>query len=196
MRSMEDRYPSIRYDDAEIVDGIVVLGGMSNTLINQSDRVEFQSSVDRILAGVELLKKGKGQFILITGGSGLILGTGEREAIQLKRWLIRQGIPEEKIIVESESRNTAENAMFTKRILEKQGRKKVLLVTSAFHMYRSHLIFQKAGLDTVPFPVDFRAYRIFPGPEAFFPTPQAMLHSTYVIKEYLGILAYWWKGYI
>ncbi|MCE9597026.1 MAG: YdcF family protein [Spirochaetia bacterium] len=196
MRSLESRYTPLSIPETPRVDAIVVLTGMVTPLSPQKDRPEFSSAVDRILAGMDLLKNGKAPLMIVTGGSGLISQLGEPEATVLRTWLIGQGIPDTQIITESNSRNTAENASQTAAIASNRGIKKIILVTSAFHMWRSVLCFEKAGLEVVPFPVDYYIPTEFPGIEAVFPHSAGMTVTSTALKEYAGILAYRLKGYL
>ncbi len=69
----------------------------------------------------------------------------------MKEFATKLVVPDERIISETESRNTRENALYTKKILKKINAQKVILVTSAFHMPRSYAVFKKIGVNAVPF---------------------------------------------
>ena len=196
MLVLEDQHPYRTQETIPRADVAVVLAGMVNSLTGKKDRPEFISSADRILLAADLLRQGRIDTILISGGTGLISQAGESEAKILRRWLLKQGFRKEQILIEPDSRNTAENAMETAKLAHKQEWKKILLITSAFHMPRSVLCFQKVGMEVIPIPTDYYTLRVFPGPEAFVPTPGGLTLSTMALKEYLGIIAYWLRGYI
>ncbi len=191
---LEDRHAHVSIDKLERADVVVVLSGMVNPLTGYTDRPEFLESADRILAGEEILRSGHAGALLISGGSGLMLQTGESEAIILRRWLLARGWPAERVLAEETSRNTAENAEFTARILARRGWKRVILVTSAFHMPRSVFCFREAGIEPVPFPVDYYRHRVFAGPEALVPSIHSLRLATTALKEYLGFVAYWLRA--
>jgi len=193
---LEDRYPHQRIEQQEPADAVVVLAGMVNSLTGYTDRPEFLASVDRILAGEDLLRAGRARRLMISGGSGLIMQTGESEAIILERWLRAKGFPAHLLVIEASSRNTGENAVESAKIIKEKGWKRVILVTSAFHMPRSMLCFRKAGVEASAFPVDYYRHKLFAGPEALFPSITGLRLSTIAIKEYIGIVAYWMKGFI
>ncbi|MDH5654485.1 MAG: YdcF family protein [Spirochaetia bacterium] len=195
-QSLENQYPHLLTENLPQSDAIVVLSGMVNPLTGHHERPEFLSSSDRILAGEELLLKKKAPVLLISGGSGLVIQTTEKEADILRRWLIERKHNPEMILAESESKNTAENAIFTAEIAKKNNWKKIILVTSAFHMKRSVLCFQKQNLEVIPFPVDYSSVKGYYGPEFFLPSLDALDLSTTGIKEYIGLVAYSLKGYI
>jgi uncharacterized SAM-binding protein YcdF (DUF218 family) len=192
---LEERHVYQSLQTAPTADAIVVLSGMVDPLTGIGDRPEFLSSGDRILAAEELWRAKKAPQIVISGGSGLILQTGESEARILERWLTARGVP---VMAETDSRNTAENAIETAKIAHREGWRRILLVTSAFHMPRSIACFRKAAphLQIAPYPVDYYRSRDWPGPEAFFPASGAMGVSTMAVKEYIGLIAYWLRGYI
>ncbi|MBI5682342.1 MAG: YdcF family protein [Deltaproteobacteria bacterium] len=109
---------------------------------------------NRILTAARLQKK-MGVPIIVSGGS--VFGK-TAEAVIGKRFLIDLGIPENQIILEDKSRDTIENAKYSKEICDKLGFKKPMLVTIAYHMPRSIMSFKRAGMDVVPFPSLFKTW--------------------------------------
>jgi uncharacterized SAM-binding protein YcdF (DUF218 family) len=194
--TLEKRYNPVAMDQLRESDAIVVLAGMVNPLTGFQGRPEFNTAVDRILAGEELLNKKKAPMLLISGGSGLIVQIGEKEAEILRNWLIQRSHNPATILAESESKNTAENAINTAKFAKKYGWKNIVLITSAFHMHRSVLTFQKQGMQVIPFPVDYYGVEDYYGPEHFVPSMDALYLSTTGFKEYIGLIAYYLRGYI
>ncbi|RUT83307.1 YdcF family protein, partial [Mesorhizobium sp. M7A.T.Ca.US.000.02.1.1] len=100
------------------------------------------------------------------------------------------------LILENKSRNTYENAVFTKELVTPKPGETWLLVTSAFHMPRAKALFDKAGFATVPWPVDYRTS----GKEGiglFRDNPADSLQATTMaIREWIGLFAYWLSGRI
>lgn len=193
---LEDYHPQPKVAGLPPADAVIVLAGMVNALTGQGERPEFLGSADRILAGEELLLAGRAPVLMISGGSGLMLQTGESEARILERWLHARGHEPNQILIEANSRNTGENAVESAKIVRERGWRRVILVTSAFHMPRSMLCFRKAGVEAVAFPVDYYRHRVFAGPEALAPSIGGLRLSTIAIKEYIGIVAYKAKGFI
>jgi uncharacterized SAM-binding protein YcdF (DUF218 family) len=197
IRYLEDIHPSIAPDAVQSGDAVVVLTGMLMPLGRSNEGLAFENATDRILAADGLIRSGRTKLVLITGGSGLMGQGGDSEALLLQKWLKERSPQSIRILAESESRNTAENAILTARILiDKLKIKRIVLITSAFHMPRSVLCFRKAGFDVIPYPVDYRTMMETPVPEGFVPSTEALFRSTIAVKEYMGLVAYYIKGYI
>jgi len=172
-------------------DAGIVLGGMLR-YDQKFDRLQFDRGSDRLLQAIELYKKGRIKKILFSGGSGSLLVPEAKEAFYAKRFLLTIGIPEEDIIIESESRNTKENAEFTKKILdEKFPRGKYLLITSAFHMRRAMGCFTKAGVTATPYSTDrFTGPRKVAFDHLFIPNMDALFGWHTLIHEMTGFVVY------
>ncbi len=169
----------------------IVLGGMLR-YDQKFDRLQFDRGSDRLLQAIELYKNGRIKKILFSGGSGSILIPEAKEAFYAKRFLLTLGITEEDIIIESESRNTKENAEFTKKILvEKFPQGKFLLITSAFHMRRAMGCFTKAGIATTPYSTDrFTGPRKFAFDHLIIPNIDALFGWHTLIHEFTGYVVY------
>ena len=177
----------------------ILLGGYSNSqILPNHDRHNFSQSGNRFFNAYELYRTGKIEKILLTGGSGRLMGIRKKEAHGVHEFLKRIGIPEEDIIIEPESRNTYENAIFTKKILEQKNiRGNFLLITSAFHMRRSKACFDKAGVSYTPFSVDFIGEKDHWRPSnILIPDRKGFANWELLIKEWVGYIAYWVVGYI
>ena len=150
----------------------------------------------RLIKGISLFHKKFSPLIIMSGGSGSIFDQSRKEALLMKEIAMDLGVPEERIIVETESRNTRENATNTKQILDKIGAKRVLLVTTACHMPRSNALFKKIGVDAVPVASDFFIKPNPYDPFSFIPNAGDLRTSSMAIHEYIGIIAYRMKGWI
>ena len=133
------------------------MGGFSDYDYSQ-EQVQFHSATDRLMAGIKLYKTGRAKKLMIVSGSGKIMNPEEREALFVKDYLLSIGIPEKDLMIESESKNTYENAVNSTKILnEKYPKGKFILITSATHMPRAKRCFNKVGLTVTPFSVDHKA---------------------------------------
>jgi uncharacterized SAM-binding protein YcdF (DUF218 family) len=195
MRAWEPTTPDLKR--TQKYDYAIVLGGMIWYDARQ-DKPQFMRGADRIFQTIPLLQRGQIKKIIITGGSGSILHQEYKEADILKKYLVKLGIPDSSIITEDQSRNTHENALFTKKILDSLNvRDSVLFVTSAFHLRRATGSFEKAGITKlVPYPTDrYSGPRKFEFDHAFLPSPDAMDQWQLLIHEVTGYLVYKIRGY-
>lgn len=153
---LEARFPA--WDPSRgTPDGIIVLGGSVDTDLSAAHHTPVVShAADRFFASAELARRFPNARIVFTGGSANLVSPGAREADYSVPILENIGISRERLIVERDSRNTYENATFTKRLVAPKPGERWLLVTSAYHMPRSMGIFRKAGFDVEAYPVDWR----------------------------------------
>jgi len=171
----------------------VVLGGMSSVNL-KTGIVQYSSSIDRLLKAIELYKRGTIKKILITGGSGLLLHQQLKEADFLKQTCIMLGIKDTDLVLESNSKNTRENALFTKKLIGTES--KILLITSGFHMRRSAGCFKKAGFKLNVFATDPLVPSI-PSPDDYFlPKTDPLEKWNILFKEWIGFASYKVAGYI
>jgi len=135
---------------------VIVLGGFSGEDANGQG--VFNPCADRFIQALKLLTTGKASHILVSGGNGNLLAGDFRESDWVKGQLEQFKVPDSLIVIENQSRNTLENAAFSKTILaQKHLQPPYLLVTSAFHMRRARDIFQKQKMDVVPYPCNYMA---------------------------------------
>lgn len=178
----------------------IVLTGVTNLSKTAYDRTFFNKGADRITHALQLYRMGKINKILITGGQGLNPVNPQSEAELLQRFLIMTGMPAEDIWIEDQSKNTAQNAQFTREFLAQKGidtDQEFVLITSAFHMYRAKACFDKAGLKTETFPTDYYSHDVkYDIPSLLFPDSFSLEYWTKLFKEWLGILVYKLAGYL
>jgi uncharacterized SAM-binding protein YcdF (DUF218 family) len=178
----------------------VVLTGVTNLSKTAYDRTFFNKGADRITHALQLYRMGKIKKILISGGQGLNPVNPQSEAELLQRFLIMTGMPDSDILIEDQSKNTAQNAQFTKTFLTQNSiadDQQFLLITSAFHMYRAKSCFDKVGLKTQTFPVDYYSHDVkYDLPSLVYPEAKSMTIWNKLIKEWLGIAMYKLAGYI
>jgi uncharacterized SAM-binding protein YcdF (DUF218 family) len=180
-------------------DFIILLGGYSNfqTAMGKS---EFQLELkggNRLITTLNLYNKGIGKRIILTGGSGKLLGEKYGEAEYVATFLKTLGLPDSALIVENKSRNTWENAMFSKQIVDSlQKNASCLLVTSAFHMPRSKACYDKAGLPTTIYPTDYYRQKHDNLVKLLLePSSSKLFAWEALIHEWIGVITYKIKGY-
>ncbi len=178
-------------------DAAIILTGVTRYREDIPDRVHTSKGADRFLHPLQLYRLGKIKKFIITGGDGKVLGKGIPEAEQIEKVLLMAGVPEEAIYTEGNSRNTRENALNTAAFLKQHPElKKLLLVTSAFHMRRSEGCFRKAGVQADTFSADFYGKeRAFTPDEIIIPSADAFEGWHLLIHEITGYIVYKLMGY-
>lgn len=142
----------------------------------------------RVVTAVRLQKR-LSVSVLVSGGNAF--RDRASEAPIVKRFLVDLGVPEDRIILEGESRDTRENAVLSAAILRRAGYARPILVTSAFHMRRAVLLFERAGVNVTPFPTNFSTWTgMRHGPEDFLPSAPALHGFATAMREYLALLFY------
>jgi uncharacterized SAM-binding protein YcdF (DUF218 family) len=176
----------------------IVLTGITNYTKSPKDRTYLGEGADRIMHALMLYRQGKIEKILITGGTIALSGKEyTSEASELKRVLLHANVPEADIILEEKARNTRENALFAKKILDQQfPKKRYLLITSAFHMRRAWACFQRAEVEVTPFSAGVLThdFQFLPWAQ-LFPTERSLSLWNTLVHEILGYLTYKVIGY-
>jgi uncharacterized SAM-binding protein YcdF (DUF218 family) len=176
----------------------IVLTGTTMTH-EPNDRVYFTKGADRVTHTVQLYKEGYVKRILISGGSGRLTEESEPEANRYQRAMVMMGVDPAHILIENETRNTAESAIQVKALLAKLGYsdKQSVLITSAFHMRRSLACYRKQGMDPDVFSTDFYSHeRDFYFDTLFIPQVDPIMNWNKLIKEWVGFVAYKLAGYV
>ena len=175
----------------------VVLGGMAE-YDNTLDRLSIRRGGDRLWQAIHLYHLGKIDKILISGDNGFMIDKGLKEALQFKAVLIQEGIPENDILVESVSKNTYQNALESKKILDATiQNESVLLITSALHMKRSKDCFKKVGFTNFgTFTTDHYTgkERELQFDQIMMPNVSTITNWNSLIHEWVGYLSYWITG--
>lgn len=189
--SLEKRFPPVPIEHVPKADAIVVLGGGVDPISPPRLYPDLALGSDRMWHAARLYKAGKAPYLIVSGGFGFKPNeeTGpESEAMAV--FLKDLGVPESAILLESESRNTRENAQCTKKLLEQHGMKTILLVTSSMHMRRALALFKAAGIEVTPAATD---YEIIDHPTQplfirLLPDARSLEGASRAFKEYLGAL--------
>lgn len=152
----------------------------------------YGAASDRFIQAVRLYKLGHIKKILITGGSGSIWRQQYKEADFVKEQLQEMGVAATDVLSENQSRNTYENAVNSKKLLDSlQIKGPYLLITSAVHMKRSQKVFTKAGIETIAYPCNFNTVN---NPVSFInaviPSYKSFENWDIFLKEAVGLLVY------
>ena len=169
----------------------IVLGGIAD-FDKKTNAHNFNKNADRLIEAEQLYHKGIIKKIMLSGGSGLLFNDGYIESEGMRDHLLGNKIPINDIIIERDSRNTMENAINSSRILkEKYNEGKFLIITSANHMRRAQMCFNKANLETTAFPTDCtRSYRSTGYDYLLIPRVEALERWQDLIHEWIGYIVY------
>ena len=178
-------------------DGIIVLGGsIEGDLSAAHGTAVVRGAPDRIIAAAALAHRYPNARVVFSGGSPNLISNDAREADFAGAIFESLGIAKSRLIMERRSRNTLENAEFSKALLAPKEGERWLLVTSAYHMPRSVGLFRKAGFAVEPYPVDWRVG----GPGDLFAFTDVAVdglgRTDLAVREWIGLIAYWATGKI
>lgn len=178
--------PGVTYD------AVVLLGGAVSPHGSLVDAPAWNDNVDRLLEVQRLMTTGRALRAIVSGGK--LGGDLRTEAEYLADELVRLGVPREQLLIELNANNTRENATLSKPLLEGLGARRVVLVTSAFHMPRAVGCFRAAGIEADVLPVDYRLRD--PALEShWLPRSEYLSQTTRALRELLGRLVYRLLGY-
>jgi len=171
---------------------VVVLGGYTS-FDRGRQRMGFNEAAERFVFPLQMLSSGKTNRLVLTGGSGNVFNRDYFESSAAKQFALKFGIADSQILIDDKSRNTWENAIETKKILDSLGIKEnVLLVTSAGHMRRSMACFKKAGVNFISYPVNFKSHldRKYSWDAMLIPSAGNISKWDALIHEWIGYIAY------
>jgi uncharacterized SAM-binding protein YcdF (DUF218 family) len=177
----------------------ILLGGYTNfNAESPPGLLTLHQAGNRLTATLMLYHTGKIRHILLSGGAGRLIGNVPPEAAAARTFLLQCGVPDSAIWVENHSRNTQENALFSRQLIDSIApESRCLLITSAWHIRRAEACFDKAGLTCDPFGTDFLSETTHGNWFNWLePDWRALLKWELLIKEWIGWLAYRAKGYI
>ena len=194
LQGLENRFAKPAQDPDSLQCMIVLGGAFENEVNTVRHGIEFNAAADRFIETLRLAQKLPQSRILISGGDGSISGHYEGDAAASARFFPLFGVVRERLVEETTSRTTFENATNTKDLLATNGLSNCLLITSGYHMPRSVGIFRKLGIDVVPWPTDFRT----DGEvhlELDFTQPSLNAQNTATaVREWFGLAGYYLAG--
>lgn len=178
----EAKYPEPRKYDVGIL-----LGGFSKS--TQRGELAVSDRGDRLIQSIYLLKTGLIKKILISGGSGKLIGTESIEADMTLKYLKNIGVQDSSILIENRSKNTIENAKYSAALVTKnQPNASILVITSAWHIPRSKMIFDKAFNRKLDYyPTDYIGKEKYDISDYYMPDAGALTQWQYILKEWVGL---------
>lgn len=191
---LEQRYPYLVAEDNPKAQAIIVLGG--HTAANRHnwfEALDHDRTTSRVDRAAELYHAGRAPQVIVSGAA---FDGGTSEAQGMARRLQQLGVPIEAIVMEESSHTTHENALYTNQYLQDLAIEQALLVTSALHMPRSMATFSRLDTEFIAAPVQPQITRpAFKGFSVWRPSWHTLNASRSIIKEYLGLLVYWIRGW-
>lgn len=148
---LEGHYPAVEIP--QDLDGIIVLGGAFNAYGTQrTGQLSANEDVGRMYCALDAMKENPQATVVFAGGTGDLLHQDAKEGDSVRLFMDYARPVENEVIYEEQSRNTYENAILSKALVEPQAGQRWLLITSAYHMPRSISIFQQASWNVIPYP--------------------------------------------
>ena len=182
--AIEAQHPPLAMDAVPRAQAIVVLGGGVLPAERPGQLPNLQEAADRVSHAARLFHAGKAPLLVLSGGSNqAVSATSEAEA--MRQVLLEWGVPAQAMVLESRSRSTRENALFTAALLQTRGMGRILLVTSALHMPRARALFEAQGLMVTPAATDYEARSRFTAAD-WLPDAHALNGSARAFKELVG----------
>ena len=195
IRQLEARHPEVAASTPLAgYAGVVVLGGgLEPAYVWQGhSQPALNEAAERMTTALPLLQQTPSLRLLFTGGDGELFAGSLTEAQRAAQFYAAMGVAPERLLLESASRTTYENALFSARLPSVDARQPWLLLTSAWHMPRAMASFQKAGWNVTPYPVDFRTGSVTPWTEYSLADGARKWHL--LLHEAVGLLAYRLSG--
>lgn len=195
MLTWMERHYEVPQKLPERVSGIIVLGGMFDSHLSEATgQIAANGNIERMVCFQKLARKYPSARKVFTGGSGDINHPEAREAHVAIDYFKDMGINDDTVFYEVDSRNTHENAIFSKELMNPSKGQNWILITSAFHMPRSVGIFEQAGWKVIPYPCDFKTDGRY---DFFWTAPtitENFLMLNIVVKEMIGAIVYYVTG--
>jgi uncharacterized SAM-binding protein YcdF (DUF218 family) len=194
MIPLEERFPA--WDASRgAPDGIVALGGgMSPDIAAAHNGPALNEAAERLTAVVELARQYPAARIIFSGGNASLTEAEETEAHAALVLFERLGLASGRIEPEDKSRNTFENAQFSKQLAIPKPGERWLLVTSAYHMPRAIGVFRRAGFPVEAYPVDWRTRGTEDFASLFGTMSDGLSRTDTAVHEWIGLAVYWLTG--
>mgnify|MGYP002021436220 CR=1 FL=1 len=196
-RLLEYPWKRLDYSLVDSSDGIVVLSGGGIRLPHVNKKIIEWNDPDRFLAGIGLYNANKSKRLIFTGGINPLASDSTPEGNIYIREAILMGIPKKDLYTTSPVSNTLQEAKAINKLLKGEiltSQKKIILVTSAFHMNRAKKVFEREGISVLPYPVDFKSnknfYSSLSNPLMWIPSSSSLNKSSSAIREIIGRIIY------
>ena len=188
---LEAGYRPVRGSGCERAQAINILGGSIKARAPSDLEPRLHSGSDRLWEASRLYHAHCAPLIFVSAGGPEEVASDATESAAAREFLRDLGVPDGAVQSEGRSRTTAENARLSREHLSPLGVRRILLVTSAWHMRRAARDFERQGFTVIPAPADFRSLDSGTGIGRWLPGAEALALSQVALKEYLG---YWYES--
>lgn len=189
---LEQRFPRPDLAAGPPVAGIIILGGSEDGRAGlDKELAGLNEAAERVTEGAALGLRHKMARVLFTGGNGHLVRDMPAEAVTAGRLLEALGIEKSRLLLEDKSRNTWENAVFSKAMAAPKAGERWLLVTSSWHMPRAIGCFRAAGFPVEAWPVDYRTAPARSLEDSYI---SGIRQLDFIVREYIGLVAYYLTG--
>lgn len=194
--TLQKQYPPVEMESVPAGQCIIVLGGAVGDATYPRVEIELSESIDRVYQAARLYRLGKGRRVIVAAGNQPWARDLEPEANLIRGLLVEWGVPDGAISLDTSSRNTRENAINGAELIREANCQSNLLVTSAWHMPRAVATFEVLEISVFPVSVDVRGVQ---GRSALWlqliPRADALVVTSQVMMEWMGIWVYRWRGW-
>lgn len=191
---LENRFPRADLEKGPPPTGIIILGGAEDARADPPRELAgLNEAAERYTEAVALARRYPQARVVFTGGTALLVLKAAGESVTAGRLLEALGIDKSRITLEGRSRDTYENAVFTKELVKPAPGQRWLLITSGWHMPRAMGCFRRAGFPVEPWPVDYRTngrYSVWPNDRP----ADGLREFDSAVREYVGLVMYYLRG--
>jgi uncharacterized SAM-binding protein YcdF (DUF218 family) len=190
IRPLENRFPPISDVPPEAA-GIITLGGAVNQFLTvDRGQTSLSGGAERLTTFVALARRYPKLRLVYSGGSGSLTRQDLKETLVARRLFAEIGFDPTRVLYEDRSRNTHENAILTRELVNPAPGERWVLLTSASHMPRAVGVFRKAGWTVIPYPVDYSTFESG-GYGLWHGLGSGLSSLTRGLHEWVGLVAYW-----
>jgi uncharacterized SAM-binding protein YcdF (DUF218 family) len=170
------------------IDGIILLGGAVNIRATQAHgKVAINDLAGRLTDTLTLARRYPDAPVVISGGDASIIPIGLTEAEATRSLFSNLGLDPHRVVIEARSRNTFENAVDSKQLVDPKPGQVWVLITSAMDMPRAVGCFRHVGWDVLPYPAD---YHVIPGARWSLSVEGSLGGLDWALHEWEGLVAY------
>ncbi|MDB5393596.1 MAG: hypothetical protein JWM91_1102 [Rhodospirillales bacterium] len=187
LRAIEDQYP--RPPWPEHVDGVLILGeGLNGEILNARGVPSVGQNGAGFIAAWTLAQKYPQARVVFSGGSGELESGTVPEAQVAEQLFQQMGLSPDRTVYEAKSRNTWENILFSKKLVNPDPHEIWLLVASAYHVPRAMAVAKRLDWDLIPWPSDYLT--VGKGPETHLSLSTNLAHLDLAVHEWFGLMIY------